>query len=146
MVSAKKVLKWIGFKQQGNINLHITRSLKIQGMFCRWCRQGPVSFLSLHPAFLIRLAFIFRYHFLTQHSPKAERLVMRSLCISVDLKNIHNLKVKILYLIGIFMTSSSGGSISSNPERTAPRRWGRKPGSVEVWQQRAGRLSGKRLL
>ena len=148
MVSAvsTNVLKWIGFKQEGNINLHRTRSLKFQGGFRSWCHQGPVSFPSLHTAVLIRLAFIFRYHFLTQHSPKAERLVVRSLRISVDLKNIHSLKVEMLYLIWIFRTSSSGGSISSNPERTALRRWGREPGSIEVLQQTAGRLNGQRLL
>jgi len=144
MVSAvsTKVLKWIEFKQEGNINLHITRSLKFQGRFSSWCHHGPVSFPSLHTAVLIRLAFTFRYHFLTQHSPKAERLVVRSLRIPVDLKNIHNLKVEMLYLIGVFRTSSLGGSISSNPERTALRRWGREPGSIEV----LGRLTGKRLL
>ena len=51
------------------------------------------------------------------------------------------------YLVGIFRTSSSGGSISSIPERIAPRRrgWG-EPGYVGVLQQRAGSVNVKRLL
>ena len=35
-------------------------------------------------------------------------------------------------------TSSPGDSVSSNPERTAPRRQGEEPGYTEVWQQRTG--------
>ena len=50
------------------------------------------------------------------------------------------------YSAGIFRTSSLGGSISSNPERTAPRRQGGKPGYIEVLQQRAGSPNVKRLL
>ena len=42
------------------------------------------------------------------------------------------------YLVGIFRTSSLGGSISSNPERTALRRRGGRPGYIEVLQRRAG--------
>ena len=33
------------------------------------------------------------------------------------------------YLVGIFRTSSPGDSISNNPERTAPRRWGQVGGA-----------------
>ena len=39
---------------------------------------------------------------------------------------------------GIFRTSGPGGSISSNPEKTALRRRGGKPGYIEVLQQKAG--------
>ena len=38
-----------------------------------------------------------------------------------------------------------GDSISTDPERTALRRQGEEPGSIEVLQQRAGRLNVKRL-
>jgi len=42
---------------------------------------------------------------------------------SVTLKNIHHLKVEgYALLVRIFRTSSLGDSISSKPERTAPRR------------------------
>ena len=50
------------------------------------------------------------------------------------------------YSAGIFRTSSPGGSISSNPERTAPRRRSGEPGYIGVLQQRAGSLNIKRLL
>ena len=41
-------------------------------------------------------------------------------CRLVDLKNIHNLKVRVMfYLVGIFRTSGPGDRISGNPERTA---------------------------
>ena len=50
------------------------------------------------------------------------------------------------YLVGIFRTSSLGESISSNPERTAPRRQGEEPDYIKVLQQRAGSLNVKRLL
>ena len=50
------------------------------------------------------------------------------------------------YSAGIFSTSSLGGSISSNCERTALRRWGEEPGHIGVLQQRAGGLNIKRLL
>ena len=44
-------------------------------------------------------------------------------CRLVDLKNIYNLKVRVMfYLVGIFRTSRPADSISSNPERTAPRK------------------------
>ena len=51
-----------------------------------------------------------------------------------------------LYVVETFMTSSLGGSVSSNPERTAVRRRGEKSGYVEVLQQRSGNLNIKRLL
>ena len=42
---------------------------------------------------------------------------------SVNLKNIHNLKLGVmLYLVGGFRTSSPRDSISSDPERSAPKR------------------------
>ena len=50
------------------------------------------------------------------------------------------------YSVGIFRTSNLGDSISSDPERTAPRRRGEEPGYIEVLQQRAGSLNIKRLL
>ena len=50
------------------------------------------------------------------------------------------------YSTGIFRTSSPGGSISSNPERIAPRRGGGEPGYIEVLQQKAGIQNIKRLL
>ena len=42
------------------------------------------------------------------------------------------------YLEGIFRTSNSGGNISSNPERTAPRRQDGEPGYTEMLQQSTG--------
>ena len=51
-----------------------------------------------------------------------------------------------VYLVGIFRTSSLGDSISSKPERTAPRRWAEEPGCIEVLQQSAGSQNIKRLL
>ena len=48
--------------------------------------------------------------------------------------------------MGIFRTSSLGGSISSNPKRNAPRRQREKPGYIEALHQRAGNLNIKRLL
>ena len=36
------------------------------------------------------------------------------------------------YSVGIFRTPSPGGSISSDPERIAPRRWGEEVGYTEV--------------
>ena len=50
------------------------------------------------------------------------------------------------YSVGIFRTSSLGGSISSNPERTALRRREEEPGCTEVLRQRAASLNIKRLL
>ena len=50
------------------------------------------------------------------------------------------------YSVEIFKASSPGDSISSNPERTAPRKWGEEPGNIEVLQQRACSLNIKRLL
>ena len=50
------------------------------------------------------------------------------------------------YSVGIFRTSSPGDSISSNPERIAPRRQGEDPGYIEFLQQRAGSLNIQRLL
>ena len=47
------------------------------------------------------------------------------------------------YSVEIFRTSSLGDSISSNPERTAPRRRGEEPGYTEALQWRAGNLSIK---
>ena len=50
------------------------------------------------------------------------------------------------YSVGIFRTSSLGGSISSNPERTALRRREEEPGCTEVLRQRAASLNIKSLL
>ena len=50
------------------------------------------------------------------------------------------------YSVGIFRTSSPGDSISSNSERTAPRRRGEEPGYMYVLQQRAGSLNVKIVL
>ena len=36
------------------------------------------------------------------------------------------------YSVGIFSTPSPGGSISSDPERIAPRRWGEELGYTNV--------------
>ena len=52
----------------------------------------------------------------------------------------------IFYLLDIFRTSSLGDSISSNPEKTTPRRWEEEPGYIEVLQQMAGSLNIKILL
>ena len=50
------------------------------------------------------------------------------------------------YLAGIFRTSSPGGSISSNPEKTAPRRQGGEPGYIEVLQQRADSWEHQKII
>jgi len=50
------------------------------------------------------------------------------------------------HLVGIFRTSSLGGNISSDPEKTAPRRRGEEPGYIEALQQSVGSLKIKRLL
>ena len=50
------------------------------------------------------------------------------------------------YLVGIFRTLSPEDSISSDPERTAPRQQGEEPGYMEVLQQRASNLNIERLL
>ena len=50
------------------------------------------------------------------------------------------------YSAEIFRTSSLGGNISSNPERTALRRRGGKPDNIGVLQQRTGSLNIRRLL
>ena len=57
-------------------------------------------------------------------------------------KSTCNLKMlrAIFYLLDIFRTSSLGDSISSNPEKTTPRRWEEEPGYIEVLQQMAGSL------
>ena len=51
-----------------------------------------------------------------------------------------------LYLMSIFRMSSPGDSISSDPERAAPKRWGEEPGYIEVLQQMTGSLNIKRFL
>ena len=62
-------------------------------------------------------------------------------------KKFATLKLRVMfYLVGIFRTLSLEYSISSDPERTAPRRWGEDPGYMEVLQQRAGSFKIKRLL
>ena len=48
--------------------------------------------------------------------------------------------------MGIFSTLSRGDSLSSDPEKTAPRRRGEEPGCIEVLQQRAGSLNVKIVL
>ena len=51
------------------------------------------------------------------------------------------------YLVGFFFgTSSTGGTISNNPEKTALRRQGKEPGHTEDLKQRAGNLNIKGLL
>ena len=51
-----------------------------------------------------------------------------------------------LYLVGILRTSSPGDGISSNSERTAPRRQEEDPGYIEFLKQRAGSLNIQTLL
>ena len=64
----------------------------------------------------------------------------------LTLKTCTTLKFRVMFnLVGTFGTSSSGGSISSNSERTAPRKGGEEPGYTEVLQQRASSLNIKRL-
>ena len=48
--------------------------------------------------------------------------------------------------LAVAAAAGLGGSISSNPERTAPRRWGEDWGYIEVLQQRSSSLNIKRLL
>ena len=50
------------------------------------------------------------------------------------------------YSVGILRTSSLGGSISNDTERTALRRQGDDPGHTEVLQQRAGSQNIKNWL
>ena len=47
------------------------------------------------------------------------------------------------YSVEIFKTSILGGSISSNPARTSPRRQGEEPSYIEVLQQKRGSLNMK---
>ena len=47
------------------------------------------------------------------------------------------------YSMGIFSTLSRGDSLSSDPEKTAPRRRGEDPGCLEVLQHRSGILDIK---
>ena len=62
---------------------------------------------------------------------------------SVNLKNIHNLKLGVMiYLVGVFRTSSPRDSISSDPERSAPRRRGEE---LVILQQMANSLNIERL-
>ena len=66
---------------------------------------------------------------------------------SVDLKNNRNLKVESYVLVGgTFWDFKPGDSISSNPERTAPRRQGEELGCIKVLQERAGSLNIKQLV
>ena len=48
-------------------------------------------------------------------------------------------------LVGIFRTSSPGGSISSDPERTVPKRWERSQ-VIQKLQQGTDSLNIGRLL
>ena len=50
------------------------------------------------------------------------------------------------YSVEIFRTLSRAGRNSSNPEKTALRKWSEEPGYVEILQQRIGNLVIKRLL
>ena len=50
------------------------------------------------------------------------------------------------YLVRILRTSSLGGSISSNPERTTLRRRGDEPDYIQVLQQKLGNQEHQRLL
>lgn len=64
----------------------------------------------------------------------------------MDLKKYSQPKSgELFYVVGNFRSSSLGDSISTDPERTALRRRGEEPGSIEVLQQRAGSLNVKRL-
>ena len=49
-------------------------------------------------------------------------------------------------MVGSFRISSPGDSISSGPERAAPKRKGKESDCIEILQERAGSLSIKRLL
>ena len=66
---------------------------------------------------------------------------------SIDLKIVTTWKWRVtFYLVGIFRTSSLGGSFSNNPERTPLRMQREEPGYIEVLQQRAGSLNIKLLI
>ena len=76
-----------------------------------------------------------------------ERTRYNKVMTGVNLKILATLNLRVLlYSVGIFRTSSPGDSISSKPERTAPRRQGEDPGYIEFLQQRAGSLNIQRLL
>ena len=49
-------------------------------------------------------------------------------------------------MVGIFRASSSRESISSNPEKTTPKRREKEPGYMELLQQITGKPNIKRLL
>ena len=51
-----------------------------------------------------------------------------------------------MFIHGKFRTSSPRDSISSDPERTAPRREGEEPGYIEVLQQRAGKSEHQKII
>ena len=49
----------------------------------------------------------------------------------VDLKNIHNLKLRVMfYSVGIFRTSGMGDIISSDPKRVDSEEAGEEPGCI----------------
>ena len=50
------------------------------------------------------------------------------------------------YSVGIFRTSSPGGSISSNPEKTTPRMRRGEPGFIDVLQLRAGSREHQKII
>ena len=65
----------------------------------------------------------------------------------VDLINTHNVKVEsYVSLGGNFRTSSPGGSTSSEPKRSVPRRQSEEPGYTEVLQQTPVNLNIKKSL
>ena len=65
----------------------------------------------------------------------------------VDLQSTCNLKVETCASVDRnFQDLRPKSSISSRPEKTAPRRQGEEPGDTDVLQQRAGSLNIKRLL
>ena len=80
------------------------------------------------------------------NAPYTENDTEKSQLTLVDLKknSLHkSWELFMFYLVGISRTSNPGDSISSDPERTIPRRWEEEPGYTEVLQKSSGSLNSK---
>ena len=80
------------------------------------------------------------------NAPYTENDTEKSQLTLVDLKknSLHkSWELFMFYLVGMSRTSNPGDSISSDPERTIPRRWEEEPGYTEVLQKSSGSLNSK---
>ena len=79
-------------------------------------------------------------------------LVIREAGVENGLEGLVDLKVFTVsklgvpfYSVGIFRTSSQGDSISSNPERTDPRRWGEEAGYIDFCNKGSQNIKEKTI-